>query len=163
LPAGRRVREVVSLVDLIATTVDVTRAPRVSPLDGDSLLPLARGEAAGWKDEAFAEYLAHGVARPMAMLRRSRYKLNYSLDDPSELYDLEADPGEFHDLANDPAHTAIREELRTRLLAHWNPVELEQRVRQSQKERTLIRAATSAQSTAEAQRRWYASGSTVSP
>jgi choline-sulfatase len=162
LPAGRRVREVVSLVDLVAALVEVAGAPRDIPLDGDSLLPLARGEAVDWKDEAFAEYLAHGVARPMAMLRRGRFKLNYSLDDPPELYDLHDDPGEFHDLAGEPAYRAVREELRARLLAHWDPIALERQVRQSQKERLLIRAAiTGAGGTAEAQRRWYAAGSTA--
>jgi choline-sulfatase len=162
LPAGRRVRQVVSLVDLVAALVEVAGAPRGIPLDGDSLLPLARGEAVDWKDEAFAEYLAHGVARPMAMLRRGRFKLNYSLDDPPELYDLHDDPGEFHDLAGEPAYRAVREELRARLLAHWDPIALERQVRQSQKERLLIRAAvTGAQGAAEAQRRWYAAGSTA--
>lgn len=142
LPAGRRVTENVSLVDLVATVVEIGDAPTVAPLDGDSLLALARGKDEAWKDMAFSEYLAHGVIRPMAMLRRGRFKLNYSLDDPVELYDLEADPGEFHDLAADPTYAQIRETLRAELLAMWNPVDLEQRIRQSQEERLLIRAAT---------------------
>ena len=97
LPAGRRVNGAVSLVDLVATIVEAADASS-DGVDGDSLLALARDEAADWKDEAFSEYLAHGVARPMAMLRRGQYKLNYSLDDPVELYDVASDPGELHDL-----------------------------------------------------------------
>ena len=146
LATGRRVTQVVSLVDLVATIIDLAGAPTVGPLDGDSLLPLAQKdtptEPVEWKDEAFAEYLAHGVRRPMAMLRRGRFKLNYSLDDPLELYDLVDDPGELHDLANHPDYEAVWESLRARLLSHWNPVELEQRIRQSQTERVLIHAAT---------------------
>jgi len=161
LPAGRRVEQVVSLVDLVAALLELTGAPRAGSLDGDSLLPLARGEAVAWKDEAFSEYLAHGVARPVAMLRRGRYKLVYSLDDPPELYDLEADSGEFHDLGADPAHHTVREELRARLLEHWDPVALERQVRQSQRERLLIAAATrNSGGLAAAQRQWYESGST---
>ncbi len=170
LPRGRRAPHAVSTVDTVATMVAAVGAQPVAPLDGTSLLPLARGEAGAaesWPDEAFSEYLAHGVARPMAMLRRGRYKLNYSLDDAPELYDLAEDPGELHDLATDPAHVALREDLRARLLAHWDPVVLEQRVRQSQRERLLIRAAvrgqTIRQMTADTQRRWYASGSTGEP
>lgn len=163
LPAGRRVSVVVSLVDLVATLIDATGAPVVMPLSGTSLLPLARGDATGWKDEAFAEYLAHGVARPMAMLRRGRFKLNYSLDDRPELFDLTADPGEFHDIAADPAHQAVLEEMRSDLLSRWDPVHLERQVRRSQRERLLIRAAESGESAAEARRRWALAGSTVAP
>ena len=142
LPAGRRVNGAVSLVDLVATIVEAAGASSEGALDGDSLLALARDDAADWKDEAFSESLAHGVARPMAMLRRGQYKLNYSLDDPVELYDVARDPGEFHDLGNDPAYQGLREELRSALLAHWDPVDLERRIRRSQKDRLLIREAT---------------------
>lgn len=146
LPQGRRVDGVVSLVDLVATVVDMADAPADDgDLDGDSLVPLLHDADAEWKDEAFSEYLAHGVIRPMAMLRQGRYKLNYSLDDPMELYDLETDPGEFTNLAYSPDHEAIREDLRAQLLAHWNPVEIEQQVRRSQEERQLMRQATASE------------------
>jgi choline-sulfatase len=163
LPAGRRVGAPVSLVDLVAALVEVAGAPRVGSLDGDSLLPLARGDGAGWKDEAFVELLAHGVARPMAMLRRGRYKLNYSLDDPPELYDLEADPGELRDLAAVPDYREVVEELRARLLAGWDPIDLERRVRQSQRERLLIGRAETGEAAGEVRRRWYSSGAAGGP
>ena len=142
LPTEGKINEVVSLVDLIATVVDVAGASPVAPLDGESLLPLMRGEAESWKDEAFSEYLAHGVARPMGMLRRGKYKFNYSLGDSPELYNLEEDADEFHNLAADSAYQSILEEFQARLFSHWDPVDLERRVRQSQKERLLIDGAT---------------------
>ena len=163
LPAGRRVNGVVSLVDLVATIVEAAGSSS-DGVDGDSLLALARDEAADWKDEAFSEYLAHGVARPMAMLRRGQYKLNYSLDDPVELYDVASDPGELHDLGSDPAYQGIREELRRTLLAYWDPVNLERRVRQSQRDRLLIRTAeTGGSDEGSAQQQWYASDSAGGP
>jgi choline-sulfatase len=161
LPRGKRVTEVVSLVDLVATMIEATGAPCITSLDGDSLLSLARGDADGWKDEAFSEYLAHGVARPMAMLRRGRYKLNYSLDDPPELYDLEADPGEFRDLGGDPDHARILDRIKTDLLSRWDPLDLERRVRRSQEERVLIRAAESGETPQAVQQNWYAAGGTI--
>ena len=142
VPQGRVVEQAVSLVDVVATMVEAAGAEPITPLDGHSLLPLARGEDTRGPDVVFSEYLAHGVARPVAMLRRGRYKLIYSLDDPPILFDLQTDSGEFHDLGADPAHAATREELRAALLEHWNPVALEQRIRQEQKERILIRTAT---------------------
>ena len=142
IPAGRHIGEVVSLVDLVATIVDIADAPSTGPLDGDSLLGLLQGQDANWKDEAFSEYLAHGVARPTAMLRRGRYKLHYSLGDLPQLYDVEADPNEFDDLAGDPAHAAILADLQERLLSKWDPVAIEAQVRQSQQDRLLIEQAT---------------------
>ena len=82
------------------------------------------------------------MARPVAMLRRDRYKLIYSLGDAPQLYDVQTDPNEFHDLAGDTAYRSIVEDLQARLLSHWDPVDLEQRVRRSQKERQLINTAT---------------------
>ncbi len=142
LPGNRRITEVVSLVDLVATLVDIAGASSGVPLDGDSLLPLMLGKASDWKDTAFSEYFAHGVDRPMAMLRRGRYKLNYSLGDPPELYDLAEDPNEFHDLARDPKFESLVEQMQSELLSDWDPVELDQQVRQSQKDRRLLDQAT---------------------
>lgn len=165
LPAGRRVGGVVSLVDVVATMVDAANAPAAGPLAGESLLPLARGDAgeAPWKDEAFAAYLAHGVDRPMAMLRQGRYKLMTSLGEAPELYDLDVDPGELRDLASDPAYEPVLDGLWQALPADWDPVSIERRVRQSQRERLLIAAAETGIRAEDARAQWYATGSTVSP
>jgi choline-sulfatase len=141
IAAGQRIGGVVSLVDLVATVVDIAGAQSVAPLDGDSLLGLMQGQGEGWKDEAFCEYLAHGVARPTALLRQGRHKLNYSLGDSPELYDIEADPNEFEDLANDTAHASVLADLQERLLSQWDPVAIEAQVLQSQRERLLIERA----------------------
>ena len=141
IAAGLRLVEVVSLVDLVATLVDLAGAPGVAPLDGDSLLGLLQGRGNGWKNEAFGEYLAHGVARPTAMLRKGRYKLHYSLGDAPQLYDIEADPNEFDDLSRDQTHAATLADLEQRLLSQWDPVAIETQVRQSQQERLLIEQA----------------------
>ena len=143
--AGKRIDEVVSLVDLTATLVDLANAQQVGQTDGDSLIPLIQGPAPEWKNFAFSEYLAHGVARPMAMLRQGRYKFNYSLGDAPELYDIIEDPGEFHNLADEPAYQAIRAALEAQLLDDWNPVEIERQVRESQKARILIEKVTAGQ------------------
>jgi choline-sulfatase len=140
IDGGQRIGEVVSLVDLVATVVDVSGAESVAPLDGDSLLGLVQGRGGG-KDEAFCEYLAHGVQRPTAMLRKGRYKFNYSLGDAPELYDIEADPNEFNDLSDSPEHASIVAELQERLLLQWDPADIEAEVLQSQRERLLIERA----------------------
>ncbi|MBI2940233.1 MAG: sulfatase-like hydrolase/transferase [Chloroflexi bacterium] len=147
LPAGTRRREVVSLVDVTATMLDLVGLSATeraaARLDGDSLLPLLHGETSAWKDEAFVEYTAHGNDRPRAMVRRGRWKLAYGYDDPPqlELYDLAADPGEFTNLANRPEHREVQEALLARLLDHWDPATIDGAVIRSQRERRLIRQA----------------------
>ncbi len=145
MSAGKRVAEVVSLVDLTATLVDIAGGHFLSQFDGDSLIPLIAGNVDDWKDFAFSEYLAHGVQRPMAMLRKGQYKYNYSLGDLPELYDINEDPGEFHNLANEPMYQGICSEFEMQLLAEWDPVEIEKQVRESQKARILIDKVTSGQ------------------
>ena len=143
LPGGLRVPQNVSLVDLVATLIDLSGASKaIAPLDGDSLLPLIAGDAETWKDEAFCEYLAHGVLRPVAMLKKGDYKLNLSLGDAPELFDIAEDPGELNDLSESAHHRDIRDALHERLLEIWgDPNAIEQRVRQSQRERRFIATA----------------------
>jgi len=138
IKGNQRIPEAVSLVDVVATICDIVDDDTDSPLDGDSLLPLMTTGDDTWKDEAFSEYLAHGVDRPMAMLRKGKYKLNYSWNDPVELYDLQADPNEFHDLADSPEYHHIIVDMTTQLLADWNPAELDDTVRKSQQRQKYI-------------------------
>ncbi len=138
ISGGQRRGEVVSLVDVTATICDLAGDDCDLPLDGDSLLPLLTGGDPNWKDEAFCEYLAHGTDRPLAMLRRGRYKLNVSWGQPVEFYDIEADPGEFQDLSTEAAHQPLIADMKTDLLADWDPAALDAQVRASQRQQQFI-------------------------
>ena len=52
----------------------------------------------------FSEYHAAGAVSGGYMLRKGRWKFNYYVDFPPELFDLESDPEELIDLAPDPAY-----------------------------------------------------------
>ncbi len=154
LPRGQRLDGVVSGVDATATILELAGAGPDETgfwdLDGDSLLPLIRGEDATWKDEAFVEHLAHGTDRPRAMVRQGRWKLCYSHGDPPdlELYDLETDPGEFTNLADEPVHAETQARLLARIMELWgDPDELERRIRNGQRTRQVIREVMGAAAT----------------
>lgn len=139
---GQRFQQAVSLVDLTATILDICGVSTNEELDGCSLLPMILKEAVPCRDEAFVEMLAHGTDRPRAMLRKGKWKLNYSHGNPPEfeLYDLEQDPGEFNNLAHASESMEIQELMFARILQIWgDPDRLDSKIRNSQESRLLIR------------------------
>jgi choline-sulfatase len=102
----------VSLVDLYPT---ITEAMGIAPVDAEADLPgrsLFDVAVSGPDPEriAFSQY--HASASPTAgfMLRKGKYKFNYYVDYPPELFDLVADPEEENDIADDPAYADICQE-----------------------------------------------------
>jgi arylsulfatase A-like enzyme len=99
VPAGRRVTQLVSLVDLGPTLLDLLDLPAAERVQGRSLLPLLEEGAATQSPRAI---MAEGVKRPpeQKALLLGRWKLIQYFDTGRQaLYDLAADPGEQHDLA----------------------------------------------------------------
>ena len=60
---------------------------------------------------AFSEYHAAGAVSGAFMLRTGRWKYNFYVGFPPELFDLEEDPEEMNDLGRDPACDAVRARL----------------------------------------------------
>ena len=71
-----RVRENVSLVDLLPTFLEIAdpdgHVKPVCPLDGRSLLALADGSDSGWPDTIYSEINCEGVIEPVVMVRKGR-------------------------------------------------------------------------------------------
>lgn len=140
---GRRDR-VCSLVDLLPTFLDVaadggTRVTPVDALAGRSLWPLLHGDARGGPDEAVSEYSSEGVVAPSRMVRRGAWKYFVTRGVPPRLYNVVDDPHELDDRAGQAAFADIEHALRTRLLADWNPDDIDARIRASQRRRLFLR------------------------
>lgn len=140
---GRRPATPVSLVDLAPTLLSAAGAPPLAHLDGQDLLPAITTPGSS-RRAVFSEYLGHGVAAPVAMLREGRWKLVHYHRERPQLFDLDQDPGELQDRAADPECAQVLAQLTERLLGMWDPEEIDRRVRHSQAERLLIRRAESA-------------------
>ena len=128
---GHSVRrpEVVSLVDVTPTIVELAGLEPPPGMQGASLVPLLTGRKGWTAQTAYAETLYpfyHFGWSPLATIQDGRWKLIESSD--PELYDLEADPGETRNLA-----TAQRErylEIRRRfasLTSAWGRGQLSAR------------------------------------
>jgi choline-sulfatase len=137
--APRPVAAPTSLLDVLPTLVelaggDVEAVP--SPLDGQTLVPLASG--ASENRHVLAEYAAEGAIAPIIMVREGNYKFVRSLVDPDQLFDVVADPHEQTDIADDPAHAGIRKTLAAAADARWDLAAFNSDVLESQARRLVV-------------------------
>jgi choline-sulfatase len=126
--AGGVVPDLVELVDLFPTLMELSGQPSPPDLHGRSLVPLLDGRAgAVGRETVLSEYLENEEA----MIRSRRFKLivgtgrrhrqdGYANADPlpgpyEQLYDLDADPEEATNLAGKPELATVQTDLRHRL------------------------------------------------
>lgn len=130
--AARRVDAPVNLIDLTATLMHAMSGrewtamvpesdwPRNDSLalQGQSLLPLMRGEAAWARPVHYAEYhgdwYGHYTSR---MVCDKQYKVVWNAPDLCELYDRANDPHELHNRFYDPEMAAVRDHYLDLLVA----------------------------------------------
>jgi len=112
---ARRVKEPVTLADLLPTLADIGydgAAKLARPVDGRSLYPLLTGAAESSDATAWGEYLAEGANAPMYMLRRGPWKFIHTPVDPDQLFNVEEDPEEQNNLAHgNPLAAQFRAEV----------------------------------------------------
>jgi arylsulfatase A-like enzyme len=93
---GRVIDAPVSTLDLLPTALELAGSTETppKPLDGESLLPLLRGERPSLRRDTLVWRLGDNYA-----VRKGDWKLVQFLDQPTILFDLAADPGEQRNLA----------------------------------------------------------------
>lgn len=141
---GKVIDSLVSHIDIYPTLCELVGIERPHYLQGESLLPIVRGETAQVRDELFAEMTWHAAYEPQRAVRTERWKyirrfgdrdtpvLPNCDDSPSkdlllslgwaqrkiaheQLYDLAFDPNEAANLAADPDYASVRAQLSERL------------------------------------------------
>lgn len=152
IAAGKRIDEVVSLVDLAATFVDVatsTEAHEDAALgersqwttDGESLVSLLVATDPDWKDEAIIEYFSEGTLHPLVAIRRGRFKYVHVHTCEPLLFDLVDDPHELDNIAARPENAELVASLRQAALGDLDLAVLEADILRSQQERLFVRFA----------------------
>jgi len=110
--------EMVTLMDLAPTFLELGGVPVPEYMDGRSLLPLLRGEAAAdWEDAVYPQFHGHHFPYPQRAVRTRTHKLVVNPPDVNELYDLMDDPHELHNRYGHPAYATVQAELLQRLYA----------------------------------------------
>ena len=135
-----------SLVDLMPTFVEIAGGdPAIfgEPVDGRSLMPLARGEEDPI-DEAIGEYCAEMTPYPVVMIRRGDLKYIHCDADPPQLYDLALDPQETQNVATDPGYKDRAAAFATEVANRWDSEKLRADIIATQKSRRALHAAMEA-------------------
>lgn len=123
LKPGRVSDRCVEIRDILPTFLDVAGGPVSRQLDGQSLLPLLRGRADGWRPHIDLEH--HICYSPLnnysALTDGSAKYIYHAHHGEEQFFDLKEDPGEVHDLAKEPSRRERVREWRQRLIAHLSP------------------------------------------
>ena len=148
--AQRAIANACSLVDLLPTFLEIAgedadEAELAEPIDGKSLLGLAKGAGDdGAPDEAIGEYCAEMTPYPVFMIRRGGLKYIHCDADPPQLYDLNADPLEKRNLAQDAEYAQAADAFAKEVRERWDSEKLRRDVIETQKSRRLLHAAMEA-------------------
>ncbi len=114
IPRGKQIEQIVSLIDLAPTLVQLTTG-KDFPCHGRSLLPLFSTRQSEWQSEAFAEFHGQRFFYTQRTLWRDNHKYIFNGFDEDELYDLAADPYEMRNLVHDPAYRSVLETMAARM------------------------------------------------
>lgn len=146
LPAGETRSQIVNLVDLSATFVDIAGAPELPDIDGKSLLPVAKDGGTDWQNETFSEYCTDGLLAwsggrllQSRMIRSGNWKYNYYHGSPHQLFDLEADPDEMNNQIDNPDCQEIATNLKAKILTNWDPEEIAETIRKRKPRKAILK------------------------
>lgn len=129
----------VSTIDVTPTLCDIAGVSMADVMpwtDGESLIPLAKGEAR--TAPVAMEYAAEASYAPLVALRDGDYKFTRCALDPEQLFDVANDPHELTNLAGDPAHADTLARLRAMADARWDLDLFDAQVRESQARRWIV-------------------------
>ncbi len=111
LKPGRKIRAMMHLQSLFATTCDMAGIATPSTVQFPSLLPLLTGEKEKLHDEIYGAYLKY-----QRMVRTEKWKLiRYPHNREVQLFDIKKDPWETKDLAENPRYARIVARMDARL------------------------------------------------
>lgn len=129
---GRQLQQLVSLIDLPPTLLDAAGIQIPVQMQGNSIMPLLRGESDSWQDEVFVQISESEVGRAVRS-RRWKYGVTAPHKDAEQdagseryvesyLYDLQCDPYELRNLIGLESHREAADVMQARLLRRMQKI-----------------------------------------
>ena len=117
---GTQIRDHVSNIDWAPTLLNLTGTSIPKAIQGESFLPLLKGEKTPWRKEAYYHYYEYPQPHhvyPHFGIRTDQYTLArfYGPKNFWELYDIKKDPQNMHNLYGMKGYEAVTADLKTRL------------------------------------------------
>jgi arylsulfatase A-like enzyme len=116
-----KIDQLVQNIDFAPTFLDLAGVEIPEAIQGESLVPLLKGETENWRKAIYYHYYEypgpHSVKRHYG-IRTDRYKLIHFYNDINqwELYDLQEDPGEVNNLYGQKGYEEITQSLFNQLI-----------------------------------------------
>lgn len=112
--------QMVQNLDFAQTLLEVAEVEAPKDMQGESLVPLFKGETEGFRDAVYYHYYEypaiHMVKRHYAIVTEEYKLVHFYYDvDEWELYDRKKDKHEMNNVYNDPAYAEIVKELTSKL------------------------------------------------
>ncbi len=112
--------QMVQNLDFAQTLLDVAGVDAPDDMQGESLVPLFKGETEGFRDAVYYHYYEypaiHMVKRHYAIVTEEYKLVHFYYDvDEWELYDRKKDKNEMNNVYDDPAYAEIVKELTSKL------------------------------------------------
>jgi arylsulfatase len=122
-PRGQVSSQVVELRDVLPTLLEAARAPAALPMDGRSLLALARGPQEDWRPWIDLEHdICYSPENHWNALTDGCWKyIFHAREGAEQLFHLDQDPREREDLSGATAHAETLRTWRERMIQHLAP------------------------------------------
>ena len=121
ITAGTTEDEMVQNLDFAQTFLEVAGVKAPSDMQGQSLVPLLKGQKEAWDREAvyyhYYEYPAeHAVKRHYGIATKTFKLIHFYYDvNEWELYDRKKDPKEINNVINDPSYAQVVQDMKQKL------------------------------------------------
>ncbi|MFH1614247.1 MAG: sulfatase-like hydrolase/transferase [Planctomycetota bacterium] len=122
LPSNTRIPEIISLLDIGPTLIDIAGGEQLPNAIGNSMRSVLFDEPSrsSWPNEAIAEISDKGDIPPGRMIRKGPWKLVKYHGHKPLLYNLEENPEEIYDRAEVPENKAIVRNLLEQVQKGWD-------------------------------------------